>query len=275
MIASKQNWRLILSPPHNGATNMAIDEVLLNNCQNPGTLPVLRFYSWDPPCLSLGRSQSIDDVNIDRLAKYQWGLVRRPTGGKGILHIDELTYSVIANADHPIMAGGVLPSYQRISSVFLYALTKLGLKAESKELASPAVPSLNGPVCFETPSNYEIVCNGKKLIGSAQARKGNGVLQHGTIPLFGDISRIVTVLKFQDSDTLAAARNKVCSRATTIQDSFGEEIPAETIIGAILEGFVKLFDISFSESILSNNEAQASTALAEKKYLDQAWNTRI
>lgn len=275
MSETKQKWRLILSPANSGPLNMAIDEILLRSCQASESVPILRFYSWSPPCLSLGRAQSIVDIDLEKLNQSKWDIVRRPTGGKGILHIDELTYSVIANANHPIMTGGVLPSYQRISSVLIYAMNKIGIRALAKELVSPIHPNPLGPVCFETPSNYEIMANGKKLIGSAQARKGEGVLQHGAIPLFGDISRIVTVLKINDPGEIISAKNNILSRATTIQEAAGILISPEMIISAILEGFDNLFNIAFSESSLSKQETQNSNDLLEEKYSDATWITRI
>lgn len=270
-----QQWRLILSPSNNGPFNMAIDEVLLRSCQDHEALPILRFYSWEPACLSLGIAQSIDDVDLVKLKNNQWDIVRRPTGGKGILHIDELTYSVIASTNHPLMAGGVLPSYQRISSVFIYALKRLGIDADSKELNTPSSLKSNGPVCFETPSNYEIVYKGKKLIGSAQARKSDGVLQHGSIPLFGDVSRIVTVLRTKDLDAEQIASNNVRSRATTILEAACVPISPEKIISAIIEGFESLFGFSFIENVMSNTETQDATSLMNEKYTNPTWISRI
>ena len=159
---------------------MAVDEALLVSIGNAESLPVLRLYAWKPSCLSLGYAQTIADVDAARLAAHHVALVRRPTGGKAILHTDELTYSVIAPENEPRLTGGVLESYQRVSQALLSALRLLGIEAESKHSPAESIPQ-NGrnPVCFEVPSQYEITFAGKKLIGSAQARKKEGVLQHG------------------------------------------------------------------------------------------------
>ncbi len=127
---------------------------------------------------------------------HGWDLVRRPTGGRAILHTDELTYSVAGPQDEPRLAGSVLESYRVLAQALLYALQLLAIPAQAQEkpgTASTGSPNQN-PVCFEVPSNYEITVGGKKLVGSAQARRKEGVLQHGSLPLYGDLTRIVQAL---------------------------------------------------------------------------------
>ena len=104
------NWRLLYTPPSSGAWNMAVDESILEHINRGEALPTLRLYSWDPPCLSLGHAQSFTDVDVERLKANGWDVVRRVTGGRAILHTDELTYSVTGSADDPILTGGVLES---------------------------------------------------------------------------------------------------------------------------------------------------------------------
>ncbi len=166
--------------------------------QNVSALP-LRLFAWEPPCLSLGYAQNRDDVDDDELLRNGWELVRRPTGGRAILHTDELTYSIAAASDEPRVLGSVLESYCRLSKALLKALRKLGIEASAHEIEpGKKIKPLAGPVCFEEPSNYEITWNSKKLIGSAQARRINGVLQHGSLPLYGNLERIVMGLYFPD-----------------------------------------------------------------------------
>jgi lipoate-protein ligase A len=148
------SWRIILSPPSTGAWNMAVDEALLSTMGQQGASPVLRLFALDPACLSLGYTQSASDVDHDRLALNHWDLVRRPTGGRAILHVDELTYSVIAPLQEPVVAGNVLESYQRIAQALLLALQYLGLPARADKDHQGAAQA-NGPVCFDVPSHYE------------------------------------------------------------------------------------------------------------------------
>ena len=179
------SWRLIHTPPAGGAWNMAVDEAILEGARAGAVLPTLRLYAWQPPCLSLGYAQPFSDVALPRLAALGWDVVRRPTGGRAILHTDELTYSVTGPQDEPRLAGSVLESYQRLSAALLEALRQLNLPAQAAgaHLSAAEGADPKGPVCFEVPSDYEIVVGGKKLIGSAQARRKGGVLQHGALPL--------------------------------------------------------------------------------------------
>src|SRR3990170_3822558 len=184
-------WRLLTSPAASGAWNMAVDEVLLSGINRSQALPTLRLYAWKPACLSIGYAQNWNSVDLPRLNFFGWDLVRRPSGGRAILHIDELTYAVISPHSDPRLAGGVLESYHRIALALLEALRLLGIPAQALEMPAdkPTQDQLN-PVCFEIPSDYEITNRGKKMIGSAQVRRKEGVLQHGSLPLTGDLARI-------------------------------------------------------------------------------------
>ena len=145
-----------------------------------------------------------------------WGLVRRPTGGRAILHTDELTYSVIAPLNEERVYGSIIESYRRLSQALLEALHIIGLPARAdKDHTLPENLKSGGPVCFEVPSNYEITFDGKKLIGSAQARRREGVLQHGSLPLTGDLARITTALVFPDEAARRAAGQRLLERAVT------------------------------------------------------------
>ncbi|MEI6290402.1 MAG: lipoate--protein ligase family protein, partial [Chloroflexota bacterium] len=181
-------WRVIYSQPARGAWNMAVDEAIMESAGRGDTLPTLRLYAWEPACLSLGYAQSFSDVDIPRLKERAWDVVRRVTGGRAILHIDELTYSISGPTDETRFRGTILESYYRLAQGLIRAVHALGLPVEMEENAPPS-NTPKGPVCFEVPSAYEIVIHGKKIIGSAQSRKREGILQHGTFPLHGDLSR--------------------------------------------------------------------------------------
>ncbi|MCJ7715817.1 MAG: lipoate--protein ligase family protein, partial [Anaerolineales bacterium] len=188
-------WRLILSNPLPGKINMAIDAAILAAVEQNEVPPTLRLYRWDPPCLSLGYSQNYNAVNADEIIKRGWDIVRRPTGGRAILHTDELTYAVIGPKSDPRLEGGLMDSYRQLSRALSKALTELGLPVEIHSGKNPLAH--HQPVCFENPSDFEITVEGKKIIGSAQARKKMGILQHGSLPLGGDLTRITAVLQYQ------------------------------------------------------------------------------
>jgi lipoate-protein ligase A len=268
-----ETWRLLITPPARGAWNMAVDEAILEAAGSGQSRPTLRLYAWNPACLSLGYAQSFADVDLDRLRANGWEVVRRATGGRAILHTDELTYSVTAPPDEPRVAGTVLESYQRLARALVWAVHALGLPVEMEEHAAPA-SAAKGPVCFEVPSAYEIVVEGKKLVGSAQARKREGVLQHGTFPLGGNLTRITQVLAFPDQAARAAAAEKLLSRATTAEAVLGQVIPWETAAQAFVEGFERQLGLTLERGELTSVEKARAEELVQKKYDHPDWTER-
>lgn len=255
---------------------MALDEALLESVGEFGAMPVLRLYGWEPPCLSLGYAQPFNDVDSDRLQAFGWSLVRRPTGGRGILHADELTYSVIAPLNEPRVKGGVIESYRRLSQALLRALSLLGLEARAdQEYQHLTDAPKNAAVCFEVPSNYEITVHGKKLIGSAQARKYRGVLQHGALPLCGDLGRIVSVLKYPDEDAREQARHRLLSHAVTLE-SVAKSVPSwQEAAQAFQKAFAEVLDLNFVEELPSETEINRAHALMAEKYANPSWLEHI
>jgi len=269
-------WRLILSSPAAGAWNMALDEAILESISE-GLQPVtVRLYAWAPACLSLGYAQSISDVNVSALERDGWQLVRRPTGGRAILHTDELTYSVCAHQDDPIMAGGILESYRRISHILIRGLSRIGIDAVSdNRYELPEDSDRTAAVCFEVPSNYEITANGKKLIGSAQARKNLSVLQHGSFPLFGDLTRIIEGLNFDNLEQQSAARRRLLMHAVTAADVLGTNINWTDASSAIIKAFTEYFSSEVNPSLPSPREIQLAEKLVADKYSNPVWTFRM
>jgi lipoate-protein ligase A len=270
---TNDSWRLILTPPARGAWNMAIDEAVLETAGRGQALPTLRLYGWQPACLSLGYAQSYHDVDLDRLKANGWEVVRRVTGGRAILHVDEITYSVAAPPTEPRLAGSVLESYQRLAKALVRAVQSLGLMV-TMETASPPTPETKGPVCFEVPSAYEIVVLGKKLIGSAQARKKEGVLQHGTFPLFGDLTRITQALVFPDEHARLEAAQKLLSRATTAETVTGQIISWESAANAFVNAFTSELGINLILGDLTPTELARANELVQNKYDHPEWTER-
>ncbi len=268
-------WRLIVHPPYPGAWNMAVDEAILESVLSKTQPPTLRLYDWAPYTLSLGHAQPVGDVNIHALQEKEWSLVRRPTGGRAILHADEMTYSVCAPTDERTISGGVLESYQKISSALLFALKSIGIDADSKKKNIANSELAHDPVCFQYPSDYEITFHEKKLAGSAQARKKNGILQHGSIPLFGDISRIIEVLNFFDETQKKSAKNSLLQRAITIQESLGKEISWFEFADAVIKGFQQKLNIEFTKDTLSKFELFKADQILRDKYANDSWTMRI
>jgi lipoyl(octanoyl) transferase len=273
-------WRLLHTPFTSGARNMAIDEAILLANANGSAPPTLRFFGWTPPCLSLGYAQPGHEADHHRLRALGVDLVRRPTGGRAILHTDELTYSVIAPMDEPRVVGGVVESYQHLSAGLTHGLQRLGLTVRADKEYSPAgAGPVKGPVCFEVPSNYEITVGlgvrPQKLLGSAQVRKQGVVLQHGTLPLTGDIARIVEVLVFESEVARQSAAARVAQRATTLSAVLGRDVSWDEAAAAMAAGFAAALNLTLVPAPLTDAETALADRLCAEKYATDAWNYRI
>ncbi len=233
----RYQWRLILDPPLSGRVNMERDLELMEEVAEGYSPPTLRLYQWNPPALSLGYFQDENEV-VDLAACRKLGidLVRRPTGGRAVLHAEELTYSIVVPEVHPFIdRGGVIDAYRSISRGLVTALNLIGITAsltpESKERAGLAPGS-----CFDTPSAYEIQVDGKKVVGSAQLRRDGIVLQHGAILFRLNHELYSKVLK------KGCGKEKSCDPALLIEKAaglldLGYEISYERMIRALVKAF--------------------------------------
>jgi lipoate-protein ligase A len=261
-------WRLLNTGHLDGATNMAIDEAISRAVQANLVPPTLRFFGWQPACLSLGQAQPGDDVDQVACRAAGVDVVRRPTGGRAILHTDELTYSVITPEREPRVAGTIVESYKRLSEGLLRGLMLMGVPTQQVERPDEHDRD-QGPVCFEVPSNYEIVFDGRKLVGSAQMRKAGVMLQHGTIPLNGDIARISLYLaKHPDPD-------RVRSRATTVETAIGRVVDYETAARLMVQGFASALNLHFEEGEFAPEEQAWAEELRREKYAADEWTYRL
>jgi lipoyl(octanoyl) transferase len=267
-------WRLLKTPPAHGAWNMAVDEAILEAVGCSESLPTLRLYGWDPACLSLGYAQPITDVDIPRLRARGWEVVRRPTGGRAVLHTDELTYSVIAPLNEPRIAGSVLESYQRLAQALVEALNLLSIQVEVNEKSATQHNPGTNPVCFEVPSTYEITAGGKKLVGSAQARRKEGVLQHGSIPLTGDLTRILQVLAFPDERSRTLATERLLRRATTVETALNRKVSWDEAAAATITAFGRVLALELQPGKLTPNEENRAVDLVQIKYGHPSWTEK-
>jgi lipoyl(octanoyl) transferase len=269
-----EQWRLLISSPQNGRLNMSQDEAILACVTSGHSLPTLRLYAWDPGCLSLGYAQHCSDIDLTALNSHGWDYVRRPTGGRAILHIDEITYSVCAPFTCSAVCGSLLESYRRLSRGLLRALEILGLQASADKEYDPSELAASHPICFEVPSNYEITALGKKLIGSAQSRKSGGVLQHGTLPLTGDIARINDVLSYPVEFARAQARERIYLHAVTLETVLGRVVSWSEAADAMTNGFASALQIDLIKAKLSEEEVELAQNLLHSKYDTTEWNDR-
>jgi lipoate-protein ligase A len=260
-------FRLLIDRDHDGATNMARDEAISRAVSEGKQPPTLRLYGWVPPAVSLGQSQRISSVNEAACKSAGVGIVRRATGGLAILHTDELTYSIALPIAHPLAEGDVMTSYRRIAGAIVEALKRLGVHDANADRVAKE-DKATGPVCFEAPSDYEVVGGGKKLVGSAQWRRVDGVLQHGSLPLIGDIARVCALL------IDAPAAEKVREHAATLKDVLGHEVSWDAVAAVWQEAFADVLGIRFTEGRLSDDELRCTDDLLHVKYANDVWTRR-
>jgi lipoate-protein ligase A len=288
------DWRLLGTGLADGTTNMAIDEAILWAVAEGKSPPTLRFYGWEPPCLSIGYSQSMEgEVDVDKCRESGIGLVRRPTGGRAILHADELTYSVVAPQTEPRVAGGVIESYRRLSAGLVAGLRALGVDASQALTPTPPSPlplsrirergrgaqggggEGQSAACFDAPSSYEITVDGKKLVGSAQVRKKSVVLQHGSLPLEGDMARIFDFLKMPSEERREELKQELRGRATSLELALGYSVPFEEVARHLAVGFAQALNLRLVPGQLSEHELALAKKLRREKYATREWNFRV
>jgi len=261
-------WRLLDTGLLDGASNMAIDEAILTAVAEGHSPPTLRFYGWQPPCVSVGYMQSMrGEIDLEACRRYGYTWVRRPTGGRAVLHIDELTYSVIAPSTEPRVSGNVLTAYRRLSQGLVEGLNALGCAIYQAEMQT-AIKG-DSAACFDLPSHYEVTALGRKLVGSAQMRRRGVVLQHGALPLHGDVARLVDIL-YLSSEARQALRAKIRERAVTLEEAAGRHISFEQAVAALSEGFARALALRLEPGGLTERE-RASVAALREKYLSDAW----
>ena len=192
-------WHFFRTAPESGTYNMALDEALMRESARTGN-SYFRLYGWAAPTLSLGRNQRArGHYDLESAKTHGVAIVRRPTGGRALLHNREITYS----AALPVKdAAAAAAAYAFINEVLLDGLRRLGVNASSAKEVSHTPPGLRP--CFDEPSAHEIVVGGRKLVGSAQWRRHTTLLQHGSI-LVRDDQGIIPRLMREPLDSAPAA----------------------------------------------------------------------
>jgi len=223
----KEIWRLEFSGKNAGEINMQMDAVLLNDARNPEFVPILRFYDWLNPTLTIGYGQSRTDVDFKAIRDAGADFAVRPTGGRAVLHWDEVTYSIILPAGHPIAESNVIESYKIISEGLVAGIQRLGISAE---ITRGELGGHKNPSCFSSTSRYEVVVDGRKLIGSAQRRKHGALLQQGSIPVSPDFRRLNEFIVGNNED-LGLTKKATCIHECSFSKYSKEEIYQELAIG--------------------------------------------
>jgi len=244
----RYQWRLILDPPLAGQENMEKDIELMEEVATGKCPPTLRLYRWSPPAVSLGYFQDENEV-VDMTACFAAGVdvVRRPTGGRAVLHDQELTYSIIVPEIHPFIdRGGVMDAYRAISRGIVTAFNLLGILAavtpEEKNRAGLAPGS-----CFDSSTAYEIHVDGKKVVGSAQLRRDGIVLQHGAILLKLPAELYRKVLKSDYCRREQVKEFELGEKAAGLND-LGYNVSYDRLARALVKAFSMIIPAVFTSS---------------------------
>lgn len=269
-------WRVIDTGAGDGGWNMAVDEALLLSAGGPGFRPTLRFYSWERASLSIGSFQKAHELNIERIEGAGVPLVRRPTGGRAVLHDAELTYSITCPVPSPFFPSDLMGSYKSIGNCFLRGLRLLGVEAAlvpvSKNPDRKKSPHKGGnPLCFSSPSWYEVLLGGKKLIGSAQRRQKDAFLQQGSLLIKTDIGGLLAMLRFEDEAVRKNAHHELNSKMTGLRD-MGVEVDMNTLKSALVQGFEAEMGTRLTPGGLTAEETESAKQLLCCKYGSRAWN---
>jgi lipoate-protein ligase A len=244
---------------------MAVDEAMLDACARgePG-FPCLRFYTWEPPAISLGHHQDaarvVDDAS---LALHGIELVRRLTGGRAVLHASELTYSVVGDGRNGTLAGAVMDVYRRISEAIAIGLQRLGLPASLS--TGDRAPGRTSPEpCFARLGRGEIEVLGRKVVGSVQLQRGGCLLQHGSLPLRIDPERLSQ-----------ATRGSARVAAWGIEEALGRSLSPGELERALVAGFETRFQVRVVRGGRSEWEETRAAELLRDRYGVREWNLSV
>lgn len=270
-------WRVIISNNNNAAENMAIDESIFNAVRNKEVNPTIRFYNWLKPTVSIGYNQNANqEIDFKLLEKFGYDFVRRPTGGRMVLHDSEITYSVISPA-RGRLSGSIQTTYKEISSALMEGLSALGIKvnAEKGSLSSNSQRKLKNP-CFSSASRFELTYNHKKIVGSAQVRKDNCLLQHGSILLHKNQKHIVNIIPALNPKQRQRLKLILSKKTIAINQILETPVKFKDAVKILVDSFQKKWnDEKFVlNNDLSINEIKKAKNLISSKYKSYEWNMR-
>lgn len=254
-----ERWRLLDTPPAPGAWNMAVDEALADSVRKGGP-PVLRVYRWSPACLSLGRNQPSEGYDREEIRRRGIDVVRRPTGGRAVLHHRELTYSVAARDD---ALGTPRQAYAAINRALVAGLRRLGVDALLQPAGPDRAPIPSLAPCFEQPVEGEVTAWGRKLVGSAQRRDRGVMLQHGSLPIHDDQSAVPGLMLPGRGVASAGA-------PATLAALLGREPGWDELVDALAEGWRETFGAGLERGGLSGEEEERAR-VHRARYEDPAW----
>jgi lipoate-protein ligase A len=260
-------YRFLNTNVQSAAMNMAIDESILTHHLKGEVPPTLRVFRWSQPSISVGRFQSIEREIVSEVClECGVALVRRPTGGRAVYHLDEFTYSIVISKRYGVPPG-VVAAYAFLAQGLLAALKVLGVQAE---LSDERVSKHSSAACFASSTQADLTSGGFKLIGSAQIWKDNTLLQQGSLPLDDRSAEFFTMLRFPNNaemnEALALYREK-----TTPLHTFAPYATWDVVADAFIKGFSAALQVDFVHDTLSDSEWELANKLVEEKYSKLEW----
>jgi len=266
----KQPWRLLIMPEGSAAYNMAVDEAMFLSCHRDNTPPTLRLYSWNPPAVSIGYGQQTEqEVDPEKCRNYGIHIVRRQTGGRSVLHADELTYSMVMPENHPFAMGSGLKLYRRVSEVLIHALQAMSVHGVMVE--ERTIPENRDGACFSTAARYEITVHGKKLIGSAQRRAQKHILQQGSILLGPGHKRLPLLMPANDHNRRKLTIQALNERTISLGEILGRRVDFNQLADLVTQSFFEYSGLSVEPGSLSDEECREVDMLIRNKYSQTEW----
>lgn len=270
-------WRLLSGPGSNrgdGATQLAIDEAILEAVAAGESQPTLRFYQWQPAGLSIGREQLWDLFDFDACAERGWPVVRQAADGRAILHLDELNYTVCLPATDPRLQGDSAEASQRIGEGVRAGLKLLGIdpartRSYYQDHGEP------GAAFFDGPAEGDIAVAQNKLVASVQLHHSGAVMQQGSLPLFGDITRISRAIWVDQPGQRLAVELRLRYRATTLEICLGHRVDFDQAAVALTEGFAQALNLQLVTAGLTEKEKARANQLRAEKFLNERWTKRV
>jgi lipoyl(octanoyl) transferase len=258
--------RVVFDDAGDGFWNMAVDEAILQSVIEGRSPPTLRFYGWKPACLSLGYFQRSDVVNRMKCREHSVDIVRRITGGRAVFHDQEFTYSFAMPVPQG-NKGSILETFKVINGGIVKGLQGLGVRAVLHRREGRSV-SAKSPLCFSSPSHYEITVEGKKILGSAQVRRGGALLQQGSLPLRARKDMAEELLK-GDPDSLDEDGGYA-----GLEEFLPTTFEREHLVYLIVQGFREIFSAGIDEALLTPDEIGGARSFYKDKYAQDSWNFR-
>jgi len=268
-----RSWRLIESGFGNAYWNMSVDQAIMRAVACEEKPPTLRLYGWRPPAVSLGYFQAFDDgIDISECRRRGYDIVRRPTGGRAILHDHEVTYSFCIRQEALRDGRSVMGSYREISRGIVAGLAGLGAQVGLGADASKPARTRARPdtICFAKAARCDLTAGGRKIVGSAQVRRNGAILQHGSIPI--SISPDDHAAVMPGNRTASVAASSLKGAAAGVAQLLGCPVSFEELSGAVIEGFAEAFEVAFHLEQLSASEEAVARKLCREKYGTAAWN---